>query len=191
MELRGKIGFVPQTQVKPIVVDGQKATPAPGTGTTTPSTPSTPSAPAGAPANPGVQTNPNSSALTSDEQQMLNLINQARAQNGLAPLQVDMKIVNTARLKSQDMINNNYFSHYSPTYGSPFDMMKSFGISYVKAGENIAGNQTVQAAHNALMNSPGHRANILDKDFTHIGIGIKNGGTYGKMFTQQFVSRPR
>jgi uncharacterized protein YkwD len=88
------------------------------------------------------------------------------------------------------MIDNNYFSHNSPKYGSPFDMMKSFGIKFVHAGENIAGNQTVQAAHNALMNSPGHRQNILSTDYTHIGIGIQKGGSYGNMFTQQFISKP-
>jgi uncharacterized YkwD family protein len=178
------IGFVPQSQVKPIAVEEQKPTPVPGTQGSPLAAPNTQS-------NPGAQTDSNSGGLTAEEQQMLNLVNQARAQNNVPTLQVDMKVTNTARLKSQDMINNNYFSHNSPTYGSPFDMMKSFGISYVKAGENIAGNQSVQAAHNALMNSSGHRKNILDPDFTHIGIGIKKGGSYGNMFTQQFVSRPK
>jgi uncharacterized protein YkwD len=70
-------------------------------------------------------------------------------------------------------------------------MLKSFGISFVQAGENIAGNQNVQNAENALMNSPGHRKNILNTDFTHIGIGIRNGGPYGNMFTQEFISRPQ
>lgn len=70
-------------------------------------------------------------------------------------------------------------------------MMKDFGINYVQAGENIAGNQDVQKAHDALMNSPGHRKNILSSDFTHIGIGIKKGGPYGYMFTQMFISKPQ
>jgi uncharacterized YkwD family protein len=125
------------------------------------------------------------------EQQMITLVNQARSQNNLPALQVDMQVTNVARVKAQDMIDNNYFSHNSPKYGSPFDMMKSFGVHYVKAGENIAGNQTVQNAHNALMNSPGHRENILSPDYTHIGIGIKQGGQYGNMFSQMFVSKPK
>ena len=98
-------------------------------------------------------------------------------------------MTNVARVKAQDMIDNKYFSHNSPKYGCPFDMMKSFGIKYIKAGENIAGNQSVQNAFNALMNSPGHRRNILDPGFTNIGIGIKSGGPYGNMFSQMFVGK--
>lgn len=133
----------------------------------------------------------NSGSLTADEQQMFDLVNKARAENNLPALEVDMAVVKVARIKAQDMIDNNYFSHNSPTYGSPFDMLKSFSIHYVTAGENIAGNQTVAAAHDALMNSPGHRANILKTDYTHIGIGIVDGGSYGKMFTQMFTSKPK
>ncbi|MCT4605958.1 MAG: CAP domain-containing protein [Marinisporobacter sp.] len=131
----------------------------------------------------------NTSRLTSDEQEMLKLVNEERRKNGLKPLTLDISINNVARLKSQDMIDNNYFSHNSPTYGSPFDMLKQFGIKYLTAGENIAGNPSVQSAHNSLMNSEGHRKNILNPKFTHIGIGIKDGGKYGKMYTQMFVGR--
>ena len=120
---------------------------------------------------------------------MLSLINQERTKAGLKPLTMDLSVVKVARLKSQDMIDNNYFSHTSPTYGSPFDMMKKFGITYRYAGENLAGNQTVERAHTALMNSDGHRANILKAEFTHIGIGIVDGGAYGKMFTQMFIGK--
>ncbi len=133
----------------------------------------------------------NSGSLTADEQQMLDSVNKARAENNLPALQADLAVTKVARVKSKDMIDNNYFSHTSPTYGSPFDMLKSFSIHYVLAGENIAGNQTVAAAHDALMNSPGHRANILKADYTHVGIGIVDGGSYGKMFTQMFVSKPK
>lgn len=122
---------------------------------------------------------------------MVQLVNKARAENNLPALKVDTELANVARIKSQDMIDNNYFSHNSPTYGSPFDMMKDFGINYVQAGENIAGNQDVQKAHDALMNSPGHRKNILSPDFTHIGIGIRKGGQYGNMYTQMFISKPQ
>lgn len=125
--------------------------------------------------------------LTQAEQQMINLVNQERQQAGLKPLAVDYRLVRLARLKSQDMIDKGYFSHQSPTYGSPFDMMKNAGISYRWAGENIAGAGSVDRAHNGLMNSEGHRANILKSDFTHIGIGVINGGPYGMMFTQMFI----
>jgi uncharacterized YkwD family protein len=160
-------------------VNPQTSGAAPQQGSAAPTAPKTPSA----------QTN--SSTLTAEEQQMVKLVNDARAQNGVPPLQVDMQLTNVARIKAQDMIDNNYFSHNSPKYGSPFDMMRDFGIKYVQAGENIAGNQNVQDAQNALMNSPGHRQNILNPDYTHIGIGIKKGGPYGNMFSQMFVSKPK
>lgn len=137
--------------------------------------------------NPAPQEKP--SELTPEEQQMIDLVNKARSDAGLSPLAVDMELSKVARLKSQDMVDKNYFSHDSPTYGSPFDMMKQFGIQYRTAGENIACNQDVAGAHQALMNSEGHRANILSKDFTHIGIGIADGGPCGKMFTQQFIAK--
>lgn len=130
-----------------------------------------------------------SSSLSAAEQQMVDLVNKARSENNLPALKVDIALANVARTKAKDMIDNNYFSHNSPTYGSPFDMMKSFSIRYIKAGENIAGNQSVQAAHDALMKSPGHRANILSSDYTHIGIGIVEGGSYGNMFTQMFITK--
>lgn len=187
-----QIGFIPQGQCKPIVVDDNRPEITPSTaggGVQPPSPAGTAQKAGGPPKTPTAQTN--STSLTSMEQQMVTLINQARAQNNLPALQVDTQVTNVARVKAQDMIDNNYFSHNSPKYGSPFDMMKSFGVHFVKAGENIAGNQTVQAAHNALMNSPGHRENILSPDYTHIGIGIKQGGQYGNMFSQMFVSKPK
>ncbi len=124
--------------------------------------------------------------LSAEEQQMLNLVNQERKSQGLQPLKANLELTKVARVKAKDMITNNYFSHQSPVYGSPFDMMKQFGISYRTAGENLAGNQTVQKAHTALMNSEGHRANILKPAFTEVGIGIVSGGPYGKMFVQMF-----
>ncbi|MGE5672984.1 MAG: CAP domain-containing protein [Mycobacterium leprae] len=132
-------------------------------------------------------TTTSSAGMTAAEQQMLNLINNARAQNGLAPLKADATLTRMAEVKSQDMINNNYFAHQSPTYGSPFQMMARFGVTYNTAGENIAGNSTVNGAFQAWMNSPGHRANILNGQYTKTGIGIVNGGPYGMMFTQEFV----
>ena len=120
---------------------------------------------------------------------MINLVNQERQKYGLKPLEVDYQLVKLARMKSQDMVDKNYFSHQSPTYGSPFDMMKNAGVRYRWAGENIAGAGSVERAHTALMNSEGHRANILNANFTHIGIGIVKGGPYGMMFTQMFIGK--
>lgn len=129
--------------------------------------------------------------LSNSENEMVSLVNKEREKNNLPKLKVDTEVTKVARVKSQDMVDNNYFSNYSPNYGSPFEMMKSFGIKYVHAGENLAGNQSVESAHTALMNSSGHRKNILSPDFTHIGIGIKDSDKYGYVFTQMFISKPK
>ena len=138
---------------------------------------------------PAPTSNPTSlpAGLTAEEQQMITLVNQERVKNGVKPLQVDMKLVKVGRMKSQDMIDNHYFSHISAKYGSPFDLMKAQGVTFNTAGENIAGNGTVGAAHTALMNSPGHRSNILSPNYTRIGIGIIKGGPYGLMISQEFI----
>ncbi|HWI52588.1 MAG TPA: CAP domain-containing protein [Symbiobacteriaceae bacterium] len=158
---------------------------APAPQTTQASTLSAPAAKAPAPA----ATAPATSGLTAEEQQMLNLVNGERTKLGLPAYKADLELTKLARMKSQDMINRNYFSHQSPTYGSPFDMMAKYGVTYKTAGENIAGNGSVSGAHTSLMNSPGHRANILNTGFNTIGIGIVHGGQYGMMFTQMFVGR--
>src|SRR5699024_5006071 len=112
-------------------------------------------------------------ALNAFERQVFELTNNERTQNGLAPLQVDYEVSKVAREKSRDMAVNGYFDHNSPTYGSPFDMMRSFGITYRTAGENIAkGQRSPEEVVNAWMKSTGHRANILISDFTHIGVGF-------------------
>ncbi|WP_347489625.1 CAP domain-containing protein [Desulfoscipio sp. XC116] len=129
----------------------------------------------------------NVTSMTSDEQKMFQLVNEERAKYGAAPLKVNNELVKLASLKAQDMISKNYFSHTSPTYGSPFDMMKQFGIRYGYAGENLAGASAVGTAHQNLMNSSGHRKNILNTNFTEVGIGIVDGGPYGKMFVQMFI----
>ncbi len=125
--------------------------------------------------------------LTAEERQMWELVNAERTSRGLKALEIHPGLVKLARLKSQDMITHNYFAHQSPSYGSPFEMMQKEGIGYRFAGENLAGASTVERAHQALMNSPGHRANILNPNYTHIGIGIVSGGPYGQMFTQMFI----
>lgn len=130
---------------------------------------------------------PKDPGLNSEEQRMMGLVNAVRAKNGFSPLSANIRLSKVARLKASDMIKNNYFNHNSPTYGNPFDMMKQFGISYRYAGENLAGATTVEIAHNNLMNSSGHRANILNAGYKEIGIGVVNGGPYGKMFVQMFT----
>jgi len=123
-------------------------------------------------------------SLSADEIKMIELVNRERQAAGLKALQIDAQLSYVARIKSQDMSNNKYFSHDSPTYGSPFDMMTKFGIKYRGAAENIAKNQTVEAAHNSLMRSQGHKENIMNPNYTHIGIGIHNGH-----YTQMFISK--
>lgn len=125
--------------------------------------------------------------LSADEKQMLTLVNAERKKAGFSPLKADMRLVNISRQKSKDMIDKKYFGHTSPTYGTPFEALRKNGISYRYAGENLAGASKVTSAHNSLMKSPGHRANILNPNFNYIGIGIVDGGPYGKMYTQTFV----
>jgi uncharacterized YkwD family protein len=127
--------------------------------------------------------------LSQFEQRVLELTNLERQRYGLKPLQMDLELSKVARLKSQDLHDNRYFAHNSPTYGSPFDMMKRFGITYRTAGENIAGGQaTPEAVVQGWMNSAGHRANILNAAFTHIGIGYFNGPNgYRHFWTQMFI----
>lgn len=163
-----------------------KPTPTPAPAPSVPKTP-TPSTPAPSTPAPGTTTPP--AGVSADEQAMLNLVNKARASAGAGPLAFDATLQKTARAKAQDMVNNNYFSHQSPTYGSPFDMMRQFGVTFKTAGENIAGNQTVQAAFDAWMNSSGHKANIMNSSYNYTGIGIVSSPTYGKMFVQMFIGR--
>lgn len=123
--------------------------------------------------------------VLSVESEVVRLVNAERAKNGLAPLTSDWELARVARYKSWDMRNNSYFSHQSPIYGSPFQMMRSFGLSYRTAGENIArGQRTAAEVVNAWMNSSGHRANILNAGFTKIGVGYVADGNY---WTQMFI----
>ncbi len=131
--------------------------------------------------------NTQTSTMTDDEKEVFNLINKQRTNNGLQALKVDEEVQRVARIKAQDMVDNNYFSHNSPTYGSPFDMLKSFKISYKGAAENIAGNSSNSGAVNAWMNSSGHKANILNSNYNYTGIGVVNSSKYGKVFVQMFI----
>ncbi len=120
-------------------------------------------------------------------QQVIDLTNAQRSKNGLPALKADSQLNGVAQKKSVDMQQNNYFSHTSPTYGSPFDMMRDFGVTYKSAGENIAqGQRTPQEVVTAWMNSEGHRKNILSANFTHIGVGFEDSG---KHWTQMFIGK--
>lgn len=127
--------------------------------------------------------------LDAGERAMLEMVNRQRVKAGLGVLCHDPALTRLARTKGQDMVKLHYFSHDSPTYGSPFDMMRTAGISFRTAGENLAGAPSPERAFNALMNSPAHRANILNSSFTGMGIGVIEGGSYGKVFVQLFTGR--
>ncbi|MEH7503901.1 CAP domain-containing protein [Neobacillus drentensis] len=127
------------------------------------------------------------STLSAYEQKVVDLTNQERAKNGLAALKVDVTLSKMAHEKSRDMSANGYFSHTSPTYGSPFDMMKKYGITYRYAGENIAmGQRTPEEVVKAWMNSEGHRKNILSPNYNYIGVGYVSQGNY---WTQEFIGK--
>ena len=131
----------------------------------------------------------NINGLTADEQEIFNLVNAQRTAAGLVALSIDTEVQKVARDKAQDMVDNNYFSHTSPIYGSPFDMMKSYGIKYKAAGENIAGNSSNSGAVNAWMNSEGHKANILSNNYNYTGIGVVSSPKYGKIYVQMFIGK--
>lgn len=127
------------------------------------------------------------SSVSSYEAEVVRLVNDIRRQNGLQPLTANWELSRVARYKSQDMLDRGYFSHNSPTYGSPFQMITAFGLSYRTAGENIAkGYSSPQAVVNAWMNSSGHRANILNGSYSQIGVGYVPQGNY---WTQMFIGK--
>lgn len=124
---------------------------------------------------------------TSQAKQVLDLVNKERSKQGLKALTLSSELTNVATIKAQDMADKGYFDHNSPTYGSPFEMMQRFGVQYTSAGENIAaGQKTASEVMNSWMNSSGHRANILNKDYAEIGIGFVEGGKYGTYWVQLF-----
>ncbi|WP_251552192.1 CAP domain-containing protein [Neobacillus muris] len=134
------------------------------------------------------QTNTATSGTVSQYvKQVIDLTNQQRSKNGLPALKEDTQLSSVAQKKAEDMQQNHYFSHTSPTYGSPFDMMRDFGVTYKSAGENIAqGQKTPQEVVNAWMNSEGHRKNILSANYTHIGVGFEEAG---KNWSQMFIGK--
>ncbi|NLW60335.1 MAG: hypothetical protein GX073_08365 [Firmicutes bacterium] len=172
--------YVPPKTSTPAPSEPKPSNPAPSNPAPSNPTPVEPK-----PSNPATP----SKGLTAMEQKMVALVNQERTKAGLQQLKVDNTLVQLARMKSQDMIDKNYFSHTSPTYGSPFEMMKNAGVKYYTAGENLAGAGSVESAHASLMASPGHRANILNSRYNYFGVGIATGGPYGNMFTQLFIGK--
>ncbi|QFG01150.1 hypothetical protein PB01_08795 [Psychrobacillus glaciei] len=183
----------PTTPVKKPVTE-TPSTPVKKPVTETPSTPvkkpvtSTPSTPVKQPVTEQTPTNNNQEVkVPAAVQEVVDLTNKERAKEGLKALQIEVKLTQSAQAKSQDMKDRNYFDHTSPTYGSPFDQMKSLGITYSSAGENIAmGQRSAAEVVDAWMKSPGHRANIMNPSFTQIGVGLSDSGFY---WTQQFIGK--
>ena len=168
------VGAVSQKYIKPIYPTGSGTSSGASTGSSS---------------GTGTGTASTTASLTADELETFNLINQQRANNGLSALKVDSELQRVARIKAQDMVSNNYFAHESPTYGTPFNMMKNFGISYKTAGENIAGNSSNSGAVTAWMNSSGHRANILNSSYNYTGLAVVSSPRYGKIYVQMFIGK--
>ena len=165
----------------------QPAVPAPAPQQTQPAVPAPQTKPAPKPAAPTQNNAPTTGTVSKYVQQVIDLTNAQRSKNGLAALKADTQLNGVAQKKSLDMQQKHYFSHTSPTYGSPFDMMRDFGVTYKSAGENIAqGQRTPQEVVTAWMNSEGHRKNILSSNFTHIGVGFEETG---KHWTQMFIGK--
>ncbi|AIQ69730.1 CAP domain-containing protein [Paenibacillus graminis] len=174
---------VPTATAKPVATPAPTAkpvaTPAP---TVKPAAPVATAKPAAIPAAPAVSDATGTAAFT---QQIVTLVNKERAAAGLSPVSALASLNKVAAAKATDMRANNYFSHTSPTYGSPFDMMSAFGVTYQYAGENIAmGQRTPQEVMTAWMNSAGHRANILSANFNYIGVGFDNN-----YWVQEFIGK--
>lgn len=129
-------------------------------------------------------------SLIHDESQMLDWINEERRKRGMSNLRMNPELSRLARMKALEMIQDDYLSHVSPRFGSVETMLNQAGVDYGKVGENVAGNFTLDGAHTSLMNSPSHRANILNPEYEEIGIGLNRGGEYGHVFVQLFISRP-
>lgn len=129
-------------------------------------------------------------SVEAKENEVLRLVNAERAKHGLKALTMSTALIDLAEMKSRDMAEKRYFDHTSPTYGTPFQMLQNYGVSYRSAGENIAaGQQTPESVMNSWMNSSGHRANILNGSYTEIGVGYYAGGQYGRYWTQLFIGK--
>ncbi len=132
----------------------------------------------------------NNEYVTDEEFEMLKLVNQLRQEQGLNLLELDMELTSVARKKAIDMINNNYFDHNSPTYGTPFDMIKNYDIEYSLAGENLADSRSIEEAFQYLLDSPEHRENIIKSRYDRVGNGVVKKKDGGFMIVQLFVDSP-
>ena len=177
-----QIGAVSTKYVRAIYANNNTST---GNSNTTPGT----TASTGNINNSNTNINAENSGATTEEIELLKLINAERIKNGLSELKFDAELQRVAKIKAQDLVDNNYFSHNSPIYGSPFEMMKSFKITYKTAGENIAGNSSLQGAVTAWMNSEGHKANILSNAYNYTGVGVVTSPKYGKIMVQMFIGK--
>lgn len=127
--------------------------------------------------------------LTQEETEIFSLINKERNKNNLPNFEIDENLQNVARLKAKDLVENSYFSHISPTLGTPFEMLKNNGISYKTASENIAGNSSVSGAVESWLNSEDHKKNILSNDYNYTGIGVVDSIAYGKIIVELFIGK--
>ena len=192
LQQQGLTGQAPAGQQAPIQQPTPKqTTPTPAPKQTAPTPAPAPNQTTPAPKQPATTQNnapaPTTGNVSQYVQQVIDLTNAQRSKNGLPALKADTQLNGVAQKKSLDMQQKNYFSHTSPTYGSPFDMMRDFGVTYKSAGENIAqGQRTPQEVVTAWMNSEGHRRNILSANFTHIGVGYE---ATGKHWTQMFIGK--
>lgn len=125
--------------------------------------------------------------LTSQENELLSLINSERKKNNLPEFEIDEKLQNVARLKAEDLVQNNYFSHISPTYGTPFEMLKAHSVNYKTASENIAGNKNISDAVDSWLASDSHKKNILSNDYNYTGIAVVDSIAYGKIIVELFI----
>lgn len=129
----------------------------------------------------------NNAILTEDELNTLELINEYRKENGLNDLKPLSSLQNVARIKAEDLVNNEYFSHISERLGNPFEMLRNNNVDYKIAGENLAGNINCERAVEAWINSPSHRDNILDDRFEYTGICAIDSPVYGRVYVQIFI----
>ena len=132
---------------------------------------------------------PGAVLLTAAEETAVALVNADRTAAGLKPLKVNPALIALARAHADDMLARDYVSHVSPDGESPFDRMRRYGVDYTAAGENLAMHGSVAAAHELLMASEGHRKNILDPDFTEVGIGVRPGPRGTVYVVQEFIGR--
>lgn len=136
-----------------------------------------------------VVSNTSADGLGKEERNMLDIINAQRKNAGVKALEIDAALQKVAQIKAKDLADNDYFDHKSPTYGSPFDLMRRSGIAFKSAGENLSGNESVKAAVSAWMDNNNHSANILNANYKYVGIGMADDEKYGKVYVAEFIEK--